>query len=145
MGTTPELASELVVLEPTLAPTAEGALEQCTNEAAPAMAAQGRQCETFNNIATFCNRNVYWRRNKFCQKSCWEHGYGYEGDDCSEQVTPSPTTTVAPEPEPLAMESGQPCQPVSATSELTSQPTASSTEPTVEPTLQTSLELLPAP
>jgi len=29
-----------------------------------------------------CNSNASWNQNKFCQKSCYKNGQGYEGDVC---------------------------------------------------------------
>merc|ERR1712019_130499 len=59
-------------------------------------------CDTLsiNSLKRFCNNNGWWRKpfNKFCQKSCFEAGAGYDGDNCSPTGSPTtpPTATAAP-------------------------------------------------
>jgi len=50
-----------------------------------------------SNLASKCNKNPSWKEKKFCQLSCHQAGYPYDGDDCCgsegntvEQVSPGP-------------------------------------------------------
>ena len=44
---------------------------------------KGKKCEDFPNaILSKCQDADNWINNGFCQKTCFENGRGYEGDDC---------------------------------------------------------------
>jgi len=53
------------------------------------MTNNGFDCESVSAVHSWmfparCNNSDAWTAGaKFCQKSCWEAGYGYPGDDCS--------------------------------------------------------------
>merc|ERR1711862_720293 len=42
----------------------------------------GIACKYSPLIETKCNNNDDWRKNKFCQYSCYHTGSGYDGDNC---------------------------------------------------------------
>jgi len=64
---------------------------RCTDIPEETMAARGLSCEGFSWMFIHrCNANASmnkyrnrWIKKKFCQKSCWLNGNGYDGDDCS--------------------------------------------------------------
>lgn len=56
----------------------------CTNEAPPWMLSQGKDCNSDMPWQKLCSTRAYWRTHQFCQKRCWQEGYGYEGDSCWE-------------------------------------------------------------
>jgi hypothetical protein len=33
-------------------------------------------------LVFMCNQRLHWRSKKFCQKSCYDLGLGYDGDVC---------------------------------------------------------------
>lgn len=72
---------------PTPLPTPQQEATQCDNRQAPHMEEKGMSCTTFPNMASYCKNNAYWIKERYCQKSCWDYGYGYDGDDCSTQAS----------------------------------------------------------
>jgi len=55
----------------------------CDDKPTPAMENKGKKCEDFPNaILSKCQDADNWIDNGFCQKTCFENGRGYEGDDC---------------------------------------------------------------
>jgi len=54
----------------------------CDDVGNPWMQNMEEQCEGSSFIERKCNRNEAWRKNKYCQATCYEAGYGYEGDEC---------------------------------------------------------------
>jgi len=54
----------------------------CSNVAPRWMIQRGKTCES-KNLEWVCRARASWTKNKYCQKSCYEQGVGYEGDDCS--------------------------------------------------------------
>jgi len=57
--------------------------EVCENERNSYMFNVGMNCESKNSyIRGKCNKNGTWRQAKYCQKSCYELQFGYEGDKC---------------------------------------------------------------
>jgi hypothetical protein len=50
------------------------------------MTENGHTCESFikaGNAASTCKNNNNWVKKKYCQKTCYAHGRGYDGDDCT--------------------------------------------------------------
>eukprot|EP00546_Thalassionema_frauenfeldii_P013976 CAMPEP_0178929262 /NCGR_PEP_ID=MMETSP0786-20121207/20464_1 /TAXON_ID=186022 /ORGANISM="Thalassionema frauenfeldii, Strain CCMP 1798" /LENGTH=388 /DNA_ID=CAMNT_0020605423 /DNA_START=61 /DNA_END=1224 /DNA_ORIENTATION=- len=56
-----------------------------------------------------CINNAYWTSNNFCQLSCYKAGYGYPGDVCCNNVSPTPTKTPSSSPTLLAPTPGYDC------------------------------------
>jgi cullin-associated NEDD8-dissociated protein 1 len=54
----------------------------CTNDAPEVWISKGKSCTSGDTL--LCkSRNANWGDNKYCRQSCYDQGYGYEGDDCS--------------------------------------------------------------
>jgi len=49
-----------------------------------------------------CKHNANWAKQKFCQRSCFANGAGYDGDECCDEqthiTTPSPMPSARPPP-----------------------------------------------
>jgi len=59
----------------------------CDDKPTPIMIGKGKACSNFPTIiSTRCNEADNWVDNKFCRKTCFEKGRGYEGDDCCDAV-----------------------------------------------------------
>jgi len=82
---------------------------RCTDLPEETMAAKGLSCDGFGWIFKYrCNAPIsvnkyrnHWVKKKFCQKSCWLNGNGYDGDDCSgddDADIAQPSTSVAAQP-----------------------------------------------
>jgi len=48
------------------------------------MISVGMECPSSYLLETKCNKNAAWTENKNCRLSCYNEGYGYEGDVCCE-------------------------------------------------------------
>lgn len=68
---------------------------------------EDRTCTTWAGMyATHCNKDESWRNNTYCARSCFEHGVGYDGDQCQVfTATPTATPTSAPTRAPTTLES----------------------------------------
>jgi len=78
-----------VTSHPTKSPSSQptSSCTVCTDIETYWMANNGKDCTTSNLIYTKCNKDATWESNKFCQKSCYEAGYGYAGDVCCDWVS----------------------------------------------------------
>lgn len=55
----------------------------CNDVATSGMERKGRECvDNPGAIKKKCNKSSKWRKKKFCQLSCYNAGYGYQGDIC---------------------------------------------------------------
>ena len=69
----------------------------CDDTPTPIMIGKGKVCSNFPTIiSTRCNDAENWVDNKFCRKTCFENGRGYEGDDCCDAVVETPPTLYDP-------------------------------------------------
>ena len=70
----------------------------CTNEPITRMKEKNLTCDDVPlQIASKCNKQNNWIMFKTCQRSCFEAGNGYKGDNCCpEGMAPTPTPTTAP-------------------------------------------------
>jgi len=72
-----------VVPTPAPAPTTPPApCTQCTDDETPWMIRNEKDCTTSDLLSTKCNKSRYWRREGFCQISCFKNDSGYVGDNC---------------------------------------------------------------
>lgn len=57
----------------------------CSNDESPWMVQNNKTCETYGSEMhqSKCNHDESWRSNKYCQKSCYDSGNGYVGDECT--------------------------------------------------------------
>ena len=56
------------------------------------------KCHQFDYANTnVCKHNANWAKQKFCQRSCFENGAGYDGDVCCAAAPPAPTTATCTE------------------------------------------------
>eukprot|EP00930_Biecheleria_cincta_P023948 TRINITY_DN17215_c0_g1_i1.p1 TRINITY_DN17215_c0_g1~~TRINITY_DN17215_c0_g1_i1.p1 ORF type:complete len:1489 (-),score=232.87 TRINITY_DN17215_c0_g1_i1:2869-7335(-) len=60
----------------------------CKNRTYRWMQDEGYTCENANvtwpdMYVRRCNKDTWWRNEKWCQLACWQAGVGYDGDDCS--------------------------------------------------------------
>merc|ERR1712125_247850 len=79
--------------EPTVEPTVEPNETlgmDCTDLPTPWMLKNSKDCASWKWGVQRCKRcnsehihSVEWRRNKFCQYSCYMAGCGYDGDVCT--------------------------------------------------------------
>jgi len=70
----------------------------CDNRETQYMKDNGYDCAGTNSagiIKRFCNKNAWWRANKWCQQRCFDETYGYEGDNCCEPA-PSDSPSITP-------------------------------------------------
>lgn len=89
---------------PIVSPMYDGAdCVVCSNTRSPWMIENGYDCETWSLLHLRCDQYAnpfiaYWseEENKFCQKSCYELGLGYEGDDCCGDLIEERATAPAP-------------------------------------------------
>jgi len=70
-------------LKPTSARNADPNCRSCSDTPNDYMFNQGIACDV-NHILMErkCKNNGIWRKNKFCQASCFHAGNGYDGDNC---------------------------------------------------------------
>jgi len=54
----------------------------CTNEPSRHMVRKNKSCDSWEKLVFMCNQRLHWRSKKFCQKSCYDLGLGYDGDVC---------------------------------------------------------------
>ena len=60
----------------------------CTNERNNYMEQNNLVCDEYPSAYTrFCKQNANWAKQKFCQRSCFENGAGYDGDVCCARVS----------------------------------------------------------
>eukprot|EP00547_Thalassionema_nitzschioides_P004427 CAMPEP_0194201202 /NCGR_PEP_ID=MMETSP0156-20130528/1530_1 /TAXON_ID=33649 /ORGANISM="Thalassionema nitzschioides, Strain L26-B" /LENGTH=1078 /DNA_ID=CAMNT_0038926333 /DNA_START=277 /DNA_END=3510 /DNA_ORIENTATION=+ len=82
-------------------------------------------------IQTKCNKNGSWRSNKYCQLTCFQAGFGYDGDNCCRTSTgdiePTPGPTAAPTAFPTHLPTPPPPTPAPTVAPIP--------DPTPEPTL----------
>ncbi|EOD30063.1 hypothetical protein EMIHUDRAFT_99528 [Emiliania huxleyi CCMP1516] len=71
---------------------------ECTDEPNTYMVTNGLVCDEYPSAYTkFCKQNANWAKQKFCQRSCFENGAGYDGDVCCAVAPPAPTTATCTE------------------------------------------------
>jgi len=71
--------------------------QQCTDEPNSWMTNNNKECASFPwawNKA--CNKQTYWVDNNFCQKTCFDNGVGYPGDNCCPKNAPTVSPTAVP-------------------------------------------------
>ena len=91
-------ASTLV--DPTAAPTTGAG---CTNIESPDMVAGSQSCaKGIWYIQNKCNLDSLWIHNKFCQQSCFDHGNGYDGDQCNTNAPSGAPITISPSNAPTS-------------------------------------------
>ena len=72
-----------------LVPTSPTCIE-CTDQPNAYMDQYGLACDDYPYAYDkLCTHNDNWRSRKFCQRSCYENGAGYDGDVCCEAAPPS--------------------------------------------------------
>ena len=65
----------------------------CTDERNGYMVRNDLKCDHYPFAYTkLCKHNANWAKQKFCQRSCFENGAGYDGDVCCAAAPPAPTT-----------------------------------------------------
>merc|ERR1711959_683470 len=95
---------------PTESPTGTPAVPTCTNTPTPSMARRGKSCaDVPNTIKRKCNSSRGWRRNKYCQQSCFDAGKGYQGDTCAATEIPTEAPTCMDTPTPWMARRGKSC------------------------------------
>jgi hypothetical protein len=64
-------------------PTTAPVNSSCSDIATRSMERQGKVCSVLSRsvLERKCARRQ-WRTKKYCQRSCFEAGVGYPGDDC---------------------------------------------------------------
>ncbi len=74
----------------------------CTNVRNGGMARKDRTCESWSDFIREdrCIKKSRWRKNKYCQLTCFLEGVGYEGDNCCVPTVPSPPPSASPTPPP---------------------------------------------
>eukprot|EP00937_MAST-01D_sp_MAST-1D-sp2_P004557 g4557.t1 len=85
----PEFKSATTVAPPlttTAAPkgtTVAPACTQCADSRSAFMVDNNKECATYTwGHSNRCSCDEEWRKSKYCQKSCFEAGNGYAGDNC---------------------------------------------------------------
>jgi len=56
---------------------------ECTDKPTPWMTNHGESCATSKRLKKKCNKKRSWRKRQICRQSCFDAGFGYDGDDCS--------------------------------------------------------------
>ena len=75
------------------APAPSPACTECTDTPNAYMVDNDFACDgswasyAYENL---CKHNANWAKQKFCQRSCFANGAGYDGDECCEQTHISP-------------------------------------------------------
>jgi len=54
----------------------------CTNKPSRHMVRKNKSCDSWDKLSFMCNQRLHWKSKKFCQKSCYDLGAGYDGDVC---------------------------------------------------------------
>ena len=68
------------------------ACTECTDERNQWMATKDLACDRWPYAYTkLCKHSSNWAKQKFCQRSCFANGAGYDGDECCEQTHVSPS------------------------------------------------------
>lgn len=82
----PTISPAPTTLEPTTSKPTRDCME-CTDIGNVWMQSQGEECHPSHYfINRKCIKNKTWRKNKYCQHTCYHAGFGYEGDDCCETL-----------------------------------------------------------
>ena len=69
----------------------------CTDERNGYMVRNDLKCDHYPFAYTkLCKHNANWAKQKFCQRSCFENGAGYDGDVCCAAAPPAPTPAACP-------------------------------------------------
>ena len=55
---------------------------QCSDVETGWMFRNNKDCTTTNLVLSKCNNTLNWKKNKYCQHSCFHAGNGYHGDTC---------------------------------------------------------------
>jgi len=55
---------------------------ECSNRRSPFMEKRGVECATWDGVGEESCNSDHWANKKFCQKKCFELGFGYDGDNC---------------------------------------------------------------
>jgi hypothetical protein len=80
-----DLCLSASTLAPTPVPTPMPSAEPtpCSNEATPWMISNELKCASRSpaQLEKLCQKSS-WMASKYCQQSCYEAGFGYEGDLC---------------------------------------------------------------
>ena len=63
---------------------------ECTDKKTSWMVSNGEDCTSTGFIKGKCKINPLWKRNKYCQQSCYDAGCGYIGDICCSVPTQTP-------------------------------------------------------
>ena len=89
-----------------LVPTSPTCIEWCTDQPNAYMDQNGLACDDYPYAYDkLCTHNDNWRSRKFCQRSCYENGAGYDGDVCcAEKIAPLVWTSVDSFTAPLPAE-----------------------------------------
>ena len=98
-------AAFLVAALSTLSSTAVADCIVCTDIPTKGMISKNKECTPSRvGKGTKCSDNDAWIANRYCEKSCFESGRGYEGVICCEGNTLEPTQiiTLSPVPVPTA-------------------------------------------
>uniref|UniRef100_A0A7S4M6J5 Chitin-binding type-4 domain-containing protein n=1 Tax=Odontella aurita TaxID=265563 RepID=A0A7S4M6J5_9STRA len=61
----------------------------CDNVSTRDMTENGVDCISFDNLEAMCTKDGNWLMNRFCRQSCFNAGYGYEGDSCCAESSAS--------------------------------------------------------
>jgi len=68
------------------------ACTECSDEPNAYMVGKDLVCDEYPYAYTkLCKHNANWAKQKFCQRSCFENGAGYNGDVCCAAAPPAPT------------------------------------------------------
>eukprot|EP00547_Thalassionema_nitzschioides_P006825 CAMPEP_0194220974 /NCGR_PEP_ID=MMETSP0156-20130528/29620_1 /TAXON_ID=33649 /ORGANISM="Thalassionema nitzschioides, Strain L26-B" /LENGTH=539 /DNA_ID=CAMNT_0038951235 /DNA_START=144 /DNA_END=1760 /DNA_ORIENTATION=+ len=96
-STEPSLGSTgypTVTPRPSVTPTACPGIV-CSDTMAPHMLGDGLTCPTTNMTINKCQNNAYWTTNQYCQLSCYQAGFGYDGVFCCNAANNNDATTTA--------------------------------------------------
>ena len=75
------------------------------------MRRQSLECSSWQfGIRTLCNQDALWRAERYCSRSCWVGGNGYDGDDCALTVpVPQNASSCTDEPSSYMRNRGFSC------------------------------------
>ena len=98
---------------------------ECTNERNTYMEETDKVCDQFPYAyRNRCKHDDYWVKRKFCQRSCFDNGAGYEGDVCCPPPSPPPLPPLPPPSPPLPPSPPSPPSSPPACTECTDEPNA---------------------
>jgi len=126
----------VVIPPPSPSPTASPTCTECTNMETLGMRNNGLDCTDLNYAFGRCrDKTSYWVDNKWCQRTCYKLNQGYDGDECCQHPTASPTAAPTKGPTPAPSKSPTPAPTKSPTPVPSAKPTKSPTaDPTSSPT-----------